>query len=171
MNLKITTKDEAIKAIDELKNFINREETEWVTIDYSKISKEIFDKYGAKPFRVMKNKMRNSKGEVWNNITWKNAKIEAQKLGYRLLTIQELLVLLHAYKEKYPNNADVNHDEFLGIEELAYKHDVCYEWIDAPCVCVRGGAWGDGSDAGVFAAHLGWNTGTDVVGFRCASDL
>ena len=168
------TKIEALAKIEELKQFIQSQENEeWVTIDYSKIPKEVFDKYGAKPFKIMKKKMRDSKGEVLNNITWKNAKTEAQKLGYRLLAIQEILVLLHVYKEKYPDNADINHDEFLGIEELAYKHDVCYEWIDAPCPCVRGGSWYSGSVAGVFATGLGWYTGdTSVaVGFRCASDL
>ena len=168
------TKIEALAKIEELKQFIQSQENEeWVTIDYSKIPKEVFDKYGAKPFKIMKKKMRDSKGEVLNNITWKNAKTEAQKLGYRLLAIQEILVLLHVYKEKYPDNADINHDEFLGIEELAYKHDVCYEWIDAPCPCARGGSWSYGSNAGVFATTLGWDTGTTsyYVGFRCASDL
>ena len=117
--------------------------------------------------------MRDGDDKVWANITWESAKNEARKLGYRLLTIQEILVLLHAYKEKFPNKADINHDEFLGVEELAYKHDVCYEWIDAPCSCARGGNWSNGSNAGALTTYLTWNAGNTNydVGFRCASGL
>ena len=141
---------------------------DWVMIDYSVIPKEIFDKYGAKPFQIMKRKMRKD-GEVWANITWSEAKEEAKKLGYRLPSIQEMLVLLHAYKEKYPTNANVKHDEFLGIEELSYDQDVNYEWIDAPVPYIRGGYWGSGANGGVFTLYLLCVSGnqSSSVGVRC----
>lgn len=171
MNFK--NKQEALNALKEAEAYLKTTNEEWVKIDYSVIPKEVFEKYGAKPFEIMKRKMRNENGKVWNNISWNDAKKEAGKLGYRLPTIQEMLVLLHAYKEKYPNNASVNHDEFLGIEELGYdQNNVCYEWIDAPSPCTRGGYWGDGSDGGAFMTSVGWTRGEadSNVGFRCARE-
>jgi formylglycine-generating enzyme required for sulfatase activity len=118
----------------------------------------------------MKKKMRNSDGEIWNNITWGNAKKEADKLGYRLPSIQEMLVLLDWYKHEKGDNVSCHDKEFLGIEELSYDEDVCYEWIDSPVVCVRGGNWDDTSDTGCFALYLNWSTSNANcdVGFRCA---
>ena len=165
-------KNEALQKIEELKKYIAKcdENDEWVKIDYSVIPKEVFDKYGAKPFEIMKKKMRNTDGEVWNNIGWADSKKEAEKLGYRLPKIQEMLVLLDWYKQEKGDNASDHDNEFLGIEELSYDEDVCYEWIDSPVICTRGGSWGIGSSAGSFALYLNWSTGNAIsgVGFRCS---
>ena len=165
-------KQQALEKIEELKKFIEEcdKEEGWVKIDYSVIPKEVFDRYGAKPFEIMKQKMRNKKGNVWNNISWFDAKKEAEKLGYRLPSIQEMLVLLHVYKQEYSDNADAHHKEFLGIEELSCDEDVNYEWIDAPSPCYRGAYWSNGSVAGAFTLSLSWGTGYTnfSVGFRCA---
>ena len=172
MNLTIKTKDEALKAIEELKDFIKGQDEEWVTVDYSVISKETFDKYGAKPFQIMKRKMRNDKGEVWNNINYFDAIKEAEKRGYRLPSIQEQLVLMDAYKEKYPNNASVYHKGFLGIEELSYEESVYCEWVYANKYVgfLRGGSWGNGGNAGVETLTLDYTPGiaSSSIGFRCA---
>ena len=167
-------KQEALNKIEELKKFVSEldAQNEWVKIDYSVIPKETFDKYGAKPFEIMKKKVREA-GKVVNNITWGEAKTKAKALGYRLPSIQEMLVLLDAYKKKYPDNADIYHKEFLGIEELSYSEDVCYEWIDAPSPTTRGAAWNYGSSAGAFSLYLNWGTGStgDTVGFRCSKSI
>lgn len=165
-------KNEALQKIEELKKYIAKcdENDEWVKIDYSVIPKEVFDKYGAKPFEIMKKKMRNTDGKVWDNIKFEDAKKEAEKLGYRLPKIQEMLVLLDWYKQEKGDNASDHDNEFLGIEELSYDEDVCYEWIDSPVICTRGGNWDNGSDAGSFALDLDWSTGNAGynVGFRCS---
>ena len=164
-------KQEALNKIEKLKKFVEKidAQNEWVKIDYSVIPKETFDKYGVKPFEIMKIKYREN-GKTVCNITWEQAKEKAKDLGYRLPTVQEMLVLLDVYKQKYPNNADIHHKEFLGIEELSYDENIHLEWIDFICPCVRGGSWHNNSVAGAFA--LGWNWGTggtsDNVGFRCA---
>ena len=164
-------KTEALKKIEELKSFVEScdQQEEWVKIDYSVIPKEVFDMYGAKPFEIMKKKMRKD-GKVWNNISWLDAKKETKKLGFRLLSIQEILVLLHVYKQKFSDDADIRHNEFLGIEELSYDETVYYEWIDAPVPASRGGCWGTGSSAGAFTLDLGLSSGSThgSVGFRCA---
>lgn len=72
------TKQEALAKIGELKKYISEEETAWVKIDYSVIPKEVFDRYGAKPFEIMKQKMRKEDGKVWNYINFNDAKEEAQ---------------------------------------------------------------------------------------------
>ena len=142
----------------------------WVSIDYTKIPKETFEKYGCKPFEILERKMRNDKDEVWNNISFTDAKAEAEKLGYRLPSIQEMLVLLDIYKKEYPNSASIYHQEFLGIKELSYDESVYLEWIDAPSPAVRGDDWSYGSAAGAFPLTLYWGTGgtNNYVGFRCA---
>ena len=164
-------KQEALRKIEELKKFVSELDAQgdWVKIDYSVIPKETFDKYGAKPFEIMKKKVREA-GKVVNNITWDEAKTKAKALGCRLPSIQEMLVLLDAYKKKYPDNADIYHKEFLGIEELSYSEDVCYEWIDAPSPITRGANWNNGANAGVFSLYLNWDTGNTsyYVGVRCA---
>ena len=167
MNL---SKEEALTKIEELKTYIanlNQEE-EFVKIDYSVIPKEIFDLYGAKPFEIMKRKMRKDE-EVWNNINFYDAKKEAKKLGWRLPMIQEMLTLFHAYKKNYPDNASVCHKEFLGIKELSYDESVFCEWIDAPSPFLRGGDWYGGANAGVFTLDLAdAPSGTGAsLGFRC----
>jgi len=171
MKLKIETKEEALKAISELQEYIKGQEEKWIKIDYSVISREIFDKYGVKPFEIMERKMRKD-GNVWNNINYFDAVKEAKKLGYSLPTIQQQLVLLDAYKEKYPNDASIYHNEFLGIKELSNDEDVCYEWIycNEYLGFLRGGNWGNGGSAGVGALNLNngsGRTGTGL-GFRCA---
>ena len=77
----------------------------------------------------MKLKVREN-GKTIANITWSDAKKKAEDMGYRLPSIQEMLVLLDAYKQKFLNNADYRHKEFLGIEELSYDEKVYYEWIE-----------------------------------------
>jgi formylglycine-generating enzyme required for sulfatase activity len=167
-------KQQVLSKIEELKNFVKEldSQDEWVKIDYSIIPKETFDKYGAKPFEIMKKKYREN-DKVVNSITWNDAKEKAKELGYRLPTIQEMLVLLDAYKKQYINNADPYHTEFLGIEELSYDEEVCYEWIDAPSPITRGGRCYNGSDAGAFTLTLGWDAGNtgSYVGFRCARNI
>ena len=145
---------------------------QWITIDYSVIPKEIFDRYGAKPFQIMKRKMRKD-GEVWNYISWIDAKEEARKLGLRLPNITEILVLLDFYKKEKGDKVSIYDKDFLGIEELSYNEDVCYELIDGPTVFLRGGSWISGSNGGVFALSLNWGTGNtdDNVGFRCARSV
>jgi hypothetical protein len=166
------TKQDALQKIEELKKYIAKcdENDEWVKIDYFVIPKEVFDKYGAKPFEIMKKKMRNTDGEVWNNIGWADSKKEAEKLGYRLPKIQEMLVLLDWYKQEKGSDISCLDKEFLGIEELSYNEDVCYEWIDSPTVCSRGGYCDNGNGAGSFALFLNYSSGyaSYYVGFRCA---
>lgn len=142
----------------------------WVKIGYDQIPKEVFDRYGAKPFQIMRKKMRKPDGEAWTNITWNNAKEEAQKLGYHLPTIQEMLVLLDWYKQKKGDKISYKDTDFLGIEELSDNEQVYYEWIDAPSPCLRGGRWSDGTYAGAFTLNLLWDSGNtdNYVGFRCA---
>ena len=163
------TKEQALQKIKELKFFI-QEQNEWIGIDYSVIPKEIFDKYGAKPFGIMKYKMRNDDGNVWNDINYFNAQRECKKLGYRLPNIQEMLVLLNWYKQK---NKKVFHNdkEFLGIEELSYAEDVCHEWIFNldDVAFLRGGHWHAGAGTGAFALRLGVSPADSgcSIGFRC----
>ena len=145
---------------------------EWVTIGYDQIPKETFDRYGAKPFQIMKRKMKKD-GKVWAKISWTDAKKEAEKLGLRLPHITEMLVLLDAYKKEKGEKASVHDRDFLGIEELSYDEVVNYEFIDGPSVFLRGADWADGSGAGAFALGLDWSTGNTYgyVGFRCARSL
>ena len=118
--------------------------------------------------------MRNE-DKVWANITFNDANKEAEKAGMRLPSLNEMLLLLDAYKEKYLDNASCNHKEFLGIEELSYQEDVCYEWIDSLSVVpfLRGGDWYNGSYAGAFALRLVWSGGdtNSNVGFRCVRGI
>jgi len=165
------SKEQALNKIEELKGYINEIENqeEWVKIDYSVIPKELFTKYGVEPFEIMKKKMRNDKGEAWNEIDYFDAQKECEKLGYRLPNIREMLILLDFYKQKN-KEVSVYDKEFLGIEELSYHEEVYLEWIYCldDCGFIRGGSWSDGSDAGLFALDLNSapsaaNTG---VGFR-----
>ena len=97
-------------------------------------------------------------------------KKEAEKIG-RLPNIQEMLLLLEAYKEQ---NDDVSRDdeEFLGIEELSYDEDVYLEWIECldDIAFLRGGYWYNGAAAGVFvlSLHLSPADLDSNIGFRCA---
>jgi len=149
--------------------FIIENQRKWIKVDYTIIPKEVFDRYGAKPFEIMRQKMRKG-GEVWNNISWNDAKTEAQKLGYRLPSIQETLVLLDWYKHEKGESVSCEDKKFLGIEELSLDEDVCFEWIDAPVPCLRGANWLNGSSAGAFSLRLNWGTGGAGynVGVRCA---
>ncbi|MDE2015983.1 MAG: hypothetical protein KGJ89_05455 [Patescibacteria group bacterium] len=142
---------------------------EWITIGYDQIPKETFDRYGAKPFQIMRRKMRKD-GKVWASISWTDAKKEADKLGLRLPHITEMLVLLDAYKKEKGEKASVHDRDFLGIKELSYGETVNYELIDGPSPILRGDGWVIGSYAGAFTLDLGWYTGyaCNIVGFRCA---
>jgi len=164
-------KNEALKKIEELKNFIKQEDNEWIKIDYSVISKELFDKYGIRPFEIQKRKMRNENGEVWGDINYFDAQKECERLGYRLPNIREMLMLLERYKS-VTKEVSYNDKEFLGIEELSYDENICYEWIFnlKNIAFLRGGYWNFGSDAGVFTLNLNYAptyTYTNI-GFRCA---
>ena len=168
MNIKINTKDEALKAMKELEEYIKGQEEEWVKIDYSVIPQTLFEKYGIKPFEIMKRKMRKN-GEVWDNINYFDAKKEAEKLGYRLPNVREQLMLLEHYSNT--QTPDIHDTEFLGIEELSYDEKVYLEWIEFndKIGFLRGGSWGGGAYAGVetlvlSAAPGGADCG---VGFRC----
>ncbi len=145
---------------------------EWVTIGYNQIPKETFDRYGAKPFQIMKRKMRKG-NDVWNYISWTDAKAEAEKLGLRPPHITEMLVLFDAYKREKGDKASKHDRDFLGIEELSHDEAVSYEFVDGPSVFLRGDGWDSGSDAGAFALGLDWGTGyTSIgIGFRCARSL
>ena len=164
-------KQEALQKIEELKKFVEEvdKQEDWIKIDYNIIPKEVFDKYGAKPFEIMKRKMKKD-GEVWNNINYFDATKEAEKLGYRLPTIQEMLTLLDWYKQK--NKKVSCYDKsFLGIEELSCDENVYYEWVKVldDVGALRGGYW-DGSYSGVFALYLYGAPGYSsmFLGFRCA---
>ena len=145
---------------------------EWVTIGYDQVTKETFDRYGAKPFQIMKRKMKKD-GKVWADISWTEAKAEAHKLGLRLPNVTEMLVLLDFYKKEKGDKVSIYDGDFLGVEELSYRETVNYELIDGPSPILRGGNWSNGSHAGVFTLNLDWsggNTGSNV-GFRCARSL
>ena len=166
------TKQEALKKIEELKNFIKQKDNEeWITIDYSVVPQELFEKYSIKPFQIMKRKMRDKEGKVWNNINYFDAQKECEELSHRLLNIREMLFLLEFYKRK---NKRVSCDdkEFLGIKELSYEEDVCYEWIYnlKSCAFLRGGYWFSGVDAGAFTLSLNDSPtySSCYIGFRCA---
>jgi len=169
-------KQKALEKIEESKKFVEDldKKQEWVKIDYSVIPKELFDKYGCKPFEIMKKKMRDVNNEVWNNINYFEAQKICERSGYRLPNIREMLVLLEFYKEE--NKIVGCYDKgFLGIEELDYNENVCYEWIYClkDCGFLRGGNWRYGSYAGLFALNL--NSAPSYtynsIGFRCARSL
>ena len=168
MNIKINTKDEALKAMKELEEYIKGQEEEWVKIDYSVIPQTLFEKYGIKPFEIMKRKMRKN-GEVWDNINYFDAKKEAEKLGYRLPNVREQLMLLEHYSNT--QTPDIHDTEFLGIEELSYDEKVYLEWIEFndKIGFLRGGGWYYGAGAGVETLALNSAPGStdSYVGFRC----
>lgn len=144
-------------------------EVEFVKIGYKQIPKSLFVKYGIVPFEIQKCKMRKD-GKVWNNINFFDAQKEAKKLGYRLPDIREMLMLLEFYKQKN-KKVSYNDKEFLGIEELSYGENVCYEWIEgANTAFIRGGHWNYGASAGVFTLNLDSAPSdlSNYIGFRCA---
>jgi len=146
-------------------------DVEWVEINYDNCP--TLKKYNVKPFRIMKKKMRNSDGKVWNNINFFDAKKEVEKWGYRLPDIREMLALLEQYKTDN-KNINYNNRSYLGIEELSYQEDVAYEWVEgAGCTWTRGGFWTAGAGAGTFALSLNnapSYTGAGL-GFRMVSDI
>jgi len=166
-------KQEALSKIEELKKFVEDldKKVEWVKIGYEQIPIALFDRYGCKPFEIMKKKMRDKNGKVWNKINYFDAQKECKKLGYRLPNIREMLLLLDWYKQKN-TKVSIHNKEFLGIEELSYDEDVYYEWIY--CLndsgFLRGGVWNNGAGAGLFALIL--NNAPSYtnsnLGFRCA---
>ena len=166
------TKQQALNQIEELKKYIEEyDNEEWVKIDYSVIKKELFDKYGVKPFKIMKRKMRDENDEVWNSINYFDAQKEAKKRGYRLPNVREMLLLMEAYEEE-KQKVSYKDKEFLGIEELSYNEDVYLEWIEGlnSIAFTRGGTWDDTSNGGVFSLSLSYLlTNTYLsIGFRCA---
>jgi len=172
--MKKLTREMALQKIEELKNFIKQEDNEFVRIDYDVIPKELFEKYNVKPFAIQKKKMRNEDGKVWSEIDYFEAQKECEKLCYRLPNVREMLMLLEYYKNV---NKEILHTdkEFIGIEELSYDEDVCYEWIYnlEDIAFRRGGGWADASYAGVFALHLSGSPthSSTTVGFRCVRDI
>jgi len=151
--------------------FEHKDNFEWVEINNENCP--TLEKYGCKPFKIMKKKMRNKDGKVWNNINFYEAKEEAEKLGYRLPDIREMLALLEHYKLVNQNISHKDKD-FLGIEELSYGEDVCFEWIEgAGCAFLRRTSWVYTSYAGDFILDLDAapTNRHHNVGFRCTSDL
>jgi hypothetical protein len=159
------TKQKALEQIEELKRYISGldSEDEWIKIGYDQIPKETFDRYGAKPFEIMKRKMRSADGEVWNYINFEDAKKEAKQLGFRLASIQEWLVLMDYMRAN-------NGKGLFGIEETSYSDDVCYEWIDGSGGFTRCGNWYRGADVGVESLYLAFTpaSANGSIGFRCA---
>ena len=176
MNKENISKEEALKRIEELKQYVENLKTneEWVIIDYSVIRKELFEKYNVKPFKIAKRKMRNDDGEVLCNINYFEAKEEAKKGGGRLPNIREMLLLLEAYKEQ---NEEVSYldNEFLGIEELSYNEDVYFEWVEAldDVGFLRGGGWPNASSAGVFRLSVNYSASSSDsdIGGRLVKDI
>ena len=166
------TREKALKKIEELRKFVVSENQEFVKIDYSVIPKELFEKYGIMPFEIQKRKMRNEDGKVWNNINYFDAQAEAKKLGYRLPNLKEMLMLLEFYKSSKKEVISKEDKEFLGIEELSYSEDVCYEWVYFMdnITFKRGGTWDYTSYAGVFALNLSLSPANSYtsIGFRCS---
>ncbi|MBI4802013.1 MAG: SUMF1/EgtB/PvdO family nonheme iron enzyme [Elusimicrobia bacterium] len=66
--------------------------------------------------------------------------------------------------------SDYNNDGMWNIGGNAYTNYASLEWRagQVPAV-IRGGSWGDGADAGVFAffAYSAPSFSSDTVGFRC----
>jgi hypothetical protein len=151
------------------------QQEEFIKIDYKVIPKKIFDLYGVKPFEIARRKARDNKGNILKNINFVGAKKAAAKRGYRLPTIMEMLVLLHAYRERFPESASIYDNEFFRIEELSFNEDVCFEFVDSltDIPFLRGGNWGTTSSAGAFALYLYSTAGSTYnnVGFRCARSL
>ncbi len=158
--------------LEKVEKEVNSEKSsDWVEINNENCP--TLSKYGVKPFKIMKKKMRKD-GKVWNDINFTDAQKEAEKLGYRLPDLREILALLEHYRNS--NKSVSIHDKsFLGIEELSYDEDVCYEWVDMMGVgFLRSGVWAYGTDAGVFTLVL-YNSAPGysgyIVGFRCAATL
>ena len=157
-----------------MKQYIQEIENEVEWVDITNKNCPTLAKYGAKPFRIMKKKMRKpGTQEVWNNINFLDAQKEAEKLGYRLPDIREILALLEQYRTTREKRSYKN-KKFLGIEELSYDENVYLEWIDcAGVAAIRGGYWGNGAVDGPFALNM-YNAPSLVytsVGFRCAWTL
>ncbi len=156
-----------------IKKLEEKETEEFIIIGYDQIPKEIFKKYGAKPFEIAKRKFRKD-GNVVNNVNYFKARKLAEEVGCRLPKIQEMLVLLDYYKLKN-KKVSCQDKEFLGIEELSYDEDVYYEWVEMAkdLGFVRGGPWGDTAGAGVFALALSAlpTTAGNYFGFRCVRQL
>jgi len=80
---------------------------------------------------------------------------------------------LEAYKDQ--NNVSAYDKEFLGIGELSYKEDVCFEWIEMSknIAFFRGGYWSNGANAGSFALNLDSAPSHSYtsIGFRCCREI
>ena len=149
-----------------------KQDIEW--IDITNKNCKYLKKYGIKPFRIMKYKMRKEDGTVWNNINFFEAKKQAEKLGCRLPDIREILALLEQYKK---NNEVVScYDKsFLGIKELSYHKNVYHEWgqVGSDVAFVRGGYWANDAYAGVFTLLLNYPPAfqSNYIGFRCCKNV
>lgn len=170
------TKQTILDNLEQIKKYLQEigqeQSVDWVKINNTNCP--TLKKYGAKPFKIMKKKMRKPGTDtVWNNIAFSDAQKETQKLGYRLPDIREMLALLEHYRQmtKNPSRTD---KEFLGIEELSYNENVCYEWIDVSgCAALRGGNWVNTTDVGPFTLLL-YNAPSYVlsyIGFRACQDI
>lgn len=175
--MKQITKQQVLNNLEQIKQYIadiENENNEWVTIDNTKIPQEYFDKWGVKPFQIMKRKMRDENGAVWNNINYFDARKEAQKLGYRLPHVQEQMMLLDYYSTT-KENPSIEDTEFLGIEELSYDEKVYLEWVvlNDRVAFLRGGLWGACTSTGVETLYLSTipSVTSSSIGFRCARDM
>ena len=143
---------------------------DWVRIDYDVIPKELFKKYGVKPFEIMEKKMRDKEGKVWTNMDYTDTIKECEKLGYRLPNIREMFLLLEHYKT-VNKEISIYDKEFLGIKELSYNTSAYCEWVYfLPNVAaIRGGGWSGAAGVGVL--HLGLSSAPlytgSAFGFRC----
>jgi len=166
------TKQDVKDNLDFIKKVLAEIDTEWVEINNQNCP--TLKKYGVQPFEIMKYKMRNAKGEVWDTISFADATKEAETLGYRLPHWREISSLMEHYvhTKKHPNMHD---KAFLGIEELSYDEHVYCEFLEGPggVAAIRGGDWSNDSSDGPFALHL-YDAPSSVytpVGFRCVRSL
>lgn len=152
------TKKQVLENLDQIKKYLTEIDTvEWIEINNENCP--TLEKYGVKPFKIMKNLVQKD-GEPWVYINFFDAKKEAENMGYRLPDVREILALLDHY------TASGQPKDFLGIEDL----EDWYEWIDGPSNENFGWWRYDGPYAGLFTLNLAYGpgySGNGDIGFRC----